>query len=150
MLSRIYWSAATWTGIGMVSGLYYRELTRARAFDGRTQLAVVHTHTLVLGTVMLLAVLALAVSRLLAERDLGRFLLVWNIGLALTAGGLLVKGTLQVLGSAIADSPAIAGVSGLGHMTLSGALVLLFMALRPLVRADQTAGETARPESVSA
>ncbi|SOD85067.1 DUF2871 family protein [Streptomyces sp. Ag109_G2-15] len=32
--------------VGLVSGLYYRELTKAKDFEGDTQLAVVHTHVL--------------------------------------------------------------------------------------------------------
>lgn len=59
---------------------------------------------------------------------------VWQAGLVLTTGGMLVKGSLQVLGREVANSPAIAGVSGLGHMTLTAAFVLLFLALTRAVR----------------
>ena len=34
--------------IGLLSGFYYRELTKAHHFTGDTQLALVHTHTLIL------------------------------------------------------------------------------------------------------
>ncbi len=54
------------------------------------------------------------------------------------AGGLLVKGCLQVLGHASANSPAIAGVSGLGHMLLTAAFILLFIGLGRVVRAAAT------------
>jgi hypothetical protein len=42
---------------------------------------------------------------------------------------------LQVLKNPTADSPAIAGVSGLGHMILTAAFVLIFVGLAPAVRA---------------
>lgn len=51
--------AAGWTAVGLASGLVYRELTRSTGFSGFTQLAVVHTHTLVLGTVVGLLLLVL-------------------------------------------------------------------------------------------
>lgn len=93
--------------------------------------AVVHTHTLVLGTVLLLLLLLglNAVLRLDLDRRFRWGILTWNIGLTLTAGGMLVKGVLQVLQNTSADSPAIAGVSGLGHIVLTLAFVLIFLAI---------------------
>ena len=65
------WSAG-WTVVGLASGLAYRELTRSTGFSGFTQLAVVHTHTLVLGTVvglLLLAVLGRRIRHTQQESD---------------------------------------------------------------------------------
>ncbi|MGY4960669.1 DUF2871 family protein [Streptomyces sp. 900105245] len=45
--------------VGLVSGLYYRDITEAEDFTGDTQLAVVHTHVLALVTMFFLIVLAL-------------------------------------------------------------------------------------------
>ncbi|WP_327240750.1 MULTISPECIES: DUF2871 family protein [unclassified Streptomyces] len=45
--------------LGVVSGLYHRELTKHNGFDGDTQLSVVHTHLLALGMLAFLIVLAL-------------------------------------------------------------------------------------------
>lgn len=132
----LFRASATWTGIGLASGLFYRELTKFQDFTGRTQLAVVHTHTLVLGTLVLLLVLALNVAlHLDADRRMRWFAWTWTAGLVLTTGGMLVKGILQVLGKEFATSPAIAGVSGLGHMTLTCGFVLLFLILRGRVNA---------------
>ncbi len=130
MFTTLYRSAAAWTGVGLASGLFYRELTKHNAFTGQTQLSVVHTHTLVLGTVILLLLLGLnAMLRLDLDRRFRWGILTWNIGLTLTAGGMLVKGVFQVLQNAAADSPAIAGVSGLGHIVLTLAFVLIFLAI---------------------
>ena len=48
MLRLIYRSAVAWTAVGLVGGLAYREVTKLLEFTRRTQLAVVHTHALVL------------------------------------------------------------------------------------------------------
>lgn len=45
--------------LGLVSGLYYRELTKLNAFTGDSQLGLVHGHLLALGVLFFLIVLAL-------------------------------------------------------------------------------------------
>jgi len=137
MIKRLFTAAAVWTTLGLASGLFYREFTRQRDFSGFTQLSVAHTHALALGTTILLVVLAVTkVFRLDADRRLRWFLLFWNVGLGLTFTMMLMKGSLQVLGAAFADSPMIAGISGLGHITLTGSFVLFFLILRPALKAD--------------
>lgn len=132
--------AAAWTAVGLAGGLGYRELTRTTGFTGTTQLAVVHTHALVLGAVLGLILLALQrLYTLSADRRFTWFLLLWNIGLALTATGLAVKGTLQVLGSAAADSPGLAGLSGMGHILLAVAFALVFLVLGRRIRQEPDA-----------
>lgn len=138
MLTPLFRSAVVWTVVGLVGGLVYREVTKAADFVGATQLAVVHTHALTLGTVFLLGVLALERLFDLSALKRGRwFLPIWNIGLVLTVAMQGVKGYLQVHHAAVADSPALAGVSGLGHMTLTAGFILLLLALRTRLRAVQ-------------
>ena len=137
MIKKLFTSAAIWTTLGLASGLFYREFTRQRDFTGFTQLSVAHTHALALGTIILLVVLALTkVFALDADRRMRWFLLFWNAGLALTFTMMLVKGSLQVLGATFADSPMIAGISGLGHMILTGSFVLFFLIQRRALKAD--------------
>ena len=127
--------AAGWTVLGLASGLAYRELTRSADFTGFTQLSVVHTHTLVLGTLLGLGLLALQrLYSLSLDRRFTWFIWIWNVGLVLTAGGLTTKGTLQVIGSPIAESPALAGVSGMGHILLTVGFLLLFLMLGRRIR----------------
>lgn len=139
-LVSIFTSAAAWTALGLGSGLFYREFTRQNGFKGFTQLAVGHTHALALGTMVLLTVLALAKVFALEARGTGRFLAVYNVGLALTFGMLNFKGVLQVLGNPLADSPALAGISGLGHMILTGAFAYFFVLLYRAVRSADDEG----------
>lgn len=150
MINKLFTSAAVWTGLGLASGLFYREFTRQTEFTGVTQLSVAHTHALALGTTILLVVLALAkVFALGADRRLGLFLGLWNGGLALTFTMMLVKGSLQVLDHPLATSKMLAGISGLGHMILTGAFVLFFVILGRAVKTD-AAAPAAQPVRTSA
>jgi nitric oxide reductase large subunit len=79
----------------------------------------------------------LALQRLYSlslDRRLTWFVWIWNIGLVLTAGGLTTKGTLQVIASPIVESPALAGVSGMGHIMVSVGFLLVFLILKRGIR----------------
>ncbi|WP_432558047.1 DUF2871 domain-containing protein [Granulicoccus sp. GXG6511] len=144
MRTALFRSAAIWTAVGLASGLFYREFTKFNDVAGGTQLAVVHTHTLTLGTMMMLLWLALVAQfhRAATDRLFRIGFWLWQAGLALTTAGLLVKGSLQVLDHGMQNSPMIAGFSGLGHMTLTAAFILFFLGLR---RALKSADGTATP-----
>ena len=58
-MRRLLYAFLVYMIIGLVSGFYYRELTKAHDFTGDTQLALVHTHTLILGMFMFLLLLPL-------------------------------------------------------------------------------------------
>lgn len=140
MSKKIYVALVTWVTVGLLAGLFYREFTKYQGFTGWTQLKVAHTHFLALGVLALLAVLALEkLYRLSGSRAFGWFFVTWNAGLALTGTMMLVKGTMQVLGNPAADHAAIAGISGLGHITLTVAFVCLLVALKKRVWADEQA-----------
>ncbi|NUR87959.1 MAG: DUF2871 domain-containing protein, partial [Nonomuraea sp.] len=115
--------------VGVVTGLYYREITKLNDFTGDTQLGVVHTHLLALGMLFFLIVLAL--EKLFTLSAAGKlftwFFWVYNGGLALTVLMMLIHGTQTVLGAS--TSAAISGIAGLGHIVLTAGLVLLFITL---------------------
>lgn len=141
MTKRLYWATVTYVTLGLASGLFYREFTKLNGVDGGTQLRGVHTHFLVLGVVTMLALIALEkLFQLSQEKTFRWFFVVYNAGLLLTGTMMIVKGSLQVLGNAFATSPMIAGFSGLGHMTLTAAFILLLIALKKRIWAlDATA-----------
>lgn len=141
MLTILVRAAAFWTAVGLASGLFYREMTKHYGLANSeqlagTQLAVVHTHVLTLGTLALLVLLALAghFRTLEADRAFRWGVWVWQAGLLLTTAGMLVIGSLQVSGRSGFNSPALAGLSGMGHILLTLALVLIFLALLRAVR----------------
>ncbi|MFZ2502527.1 MAG: DUF2871 family protein [Nocardioides sp.] len=141
MQTLLFRLAATWTILGLASGLGYRELTRSHDFDGRTQLAVAHTHALVLGTVMMLVLLVLdRVYDLASERGAVAGVWIYNAGVLVTVTMLVVNGSRQVLGTEEVPA-ALAGISGTGHMTISLGLILLFLALGGAVRREATGSD---------
>lgn len=135
---RLFYTAFAFGITGVLSGLYYRELTKSHDFFDRSasQLPLVHTHLLVLGFIFLLIVLALEkIFRIssAAPRAYEWFYWTWTVGVAVTGGMMLVSGTMVVLGTD-ASSAALAGIAGLGHIALTVALVLFFVALRAAVK----------------
>ena len=149
-MMRMLYTAFAFGATGVLSGLYYRELTKGHGFLDRSasQLPLVHTHLLVLGFVFLLIVMALEKVFGISEatpRAFSWFYWLWTAGVALTGGMMLVNGTLVVVGAG-SGSAALAGIAGLGHIALTAAVVLLFVAMRAAVKWHVAAGarETAR------
>ncbi|HEY3506486.1 MAG TPA: DUF2871 domain-containing protein [Actinocatenispora sp.] len=123
-----YYAAHTYMIVGVVSGLFYREFTKANHFTGDTQLAVVHTHLLTLGMLGFLIVLALdRPFHLSGTRLFTGFFWFYNAGIAVTVGMMGVHGCLTVLGDHVPE--AVPLVAGLGHVLLTVGLVLLFVHL---------------------
>ncbi|WP_370894254.1 DUF2871 domain-containing protein [Janibacter sp. GXQ6167] len=146
MLKTIYRAAVAWTAVGLIGGLFYREFTKAQGVDGGTQLALLHTHALTLGTMTMLILLALVATLRIDEfKNFTAGFWTYTAGAALTSIMLTVKGSLQVLGSAAADSPAIAGISGLGHITITLGLILLLMAIGAAVKQASAGSATSAP-----
>jgi hypothetical protein len=132
---RLFNAAATYTGLGLAAGVYYRELTKAKSFTATTQLAFVHTHFLALGTLFFLIVLALEkLFTVSASHWYPLFFVTYQVGLVITASMFLVHGTLTVFGKNA--GPAISGIAGLGHIGLAAGLLLFFLALRERVLAS--------------
>lgn len=136
--------------VGVASGLFYREFTKANDFpEGAfTQLGLAHTHLLTLGFIVLLLVLLLEKSFVLSARRrlFAWFFGVYNAGVILTSSMLIVHGMLTVVGQE--SSAMIAGMAGLGHMLLTAGMVLLFVLLRsriPRVCAEPAAAPLTAP-----
>ena len=127
-MRKIYVAAHVYMILGLISGLYYRELTKAKDFTGDSQLGVVHTHILALGMLFFLIVLALEKLFTLTDGKLfTAFFWVYNAGLALTVGMMLLRGTMTVLGHQ--PGAALDGISGLGHVTITLGLIFFFINL---------------------
>ncbi len=140
-------SAFGYAVAGLASGLYYRELTKAQDFDGPTQLSIVHTHLLVLGVLFLLIVAIFERLFVLSTSPLYRwFTVTFHAGLLLTVAMQLVHGTMQVFDKDA--SAAISGIAGIGHVLLTVAFVVFFLALRTAVASEP--GRTSASENVSA
>lgn len=125
-------SALLYAILAMAGGVFYREFTKMSGFTAPTTLSVVHTHYFLLGMVFFLLLAALEKSLSFTEAKTGRILIVYHIGLNLTAVMLLVRGVTQVLGTALsrgADA-VISGMAGIGHLLLGVSLILLLVQIK--------------------
>lgn len=129
-MRRILYTFLTYTIIGLLSGVYYRELTKAFEFTGKTQLAIVHTHILMLGMFMFLILLVFEKLFSISKYYLFNwFYYVYNISVIVTIGMMVTKGTFQVLGKSFSPE-AFAGFAGIGHTGMLAGLLLLFFLIR--------------------
>lgn len=130
-LKGLFWAAVIYMALGLITGLYYREITKANDFSPNdfTQLSTLHTHFFALGMLVMLIVLVLErLFTLSAHRKLfASFMWLYNGGLVLTTIMMLVHGTIVVGGGE--GNAMIAGIAGLGHMFLTAGLIVLFVAL---------------------
>lgn len=132
-MRRLLYSFLFYMIIGLLSGFYYRELTKAHHFTGDTQLALVHTHTLILGMFMFLLLLPLEkVFKLSSYYLFNWFFIVYHLGVIMTIGMMTYKGTLQVIGAKYSPE-ALAGFAGIGHTGMLAGLLLLFFLLRQAI-----------------
>lgn len=123
-----FYAAAVYTLLGLGAGLFYREYTKAHDFTGESQLSVLHTHLLALGTLFFLIVLALDKAFAISgSKMFGWFFWVYNGGLLLTIVMMVVHGVRTVGGAG--ESPALDGISGLGHITITLGLIFFFVNL---------------------
>lgn len=121
--------------IGLIGGVYFREMTRFNDFEGWTQLSVIHTHTLILGMFFFLIVLLLEKNfNLTRHKNFKKFYMFYNMGLGVTLLMMLIHGTMTVLG--IESSAAISGIAGLGHIILTIGLGFFFQVLLQSIKQD--------------
>ena len=125
-------AAVVYTALALAGGVFYREFTKFQGFTGETALSVVHTHYFLLGMMVFLLLALLERSFSFTTRAVRRGLIVYHIGLNLTAGMLVVRGVLQVLGTELSSGldASISGVAGIGHLLLGGSLLLVLLQLR--------------------
>lgn len=124
----LFVAACAYLALGLGAGLAYRELTKHAGLpDGQPlQLGVLHTHLLTLG--FLASLLFLVLDRVvhIGERKLFPvFFWVYNAGLLLASAMMAVHGILALDGPV--DSPAIAGMAGMGHIILTIGLIVLMV-----------------------
>ncbi len=81
----------------IAGGVFYREFTKFNGFTAKTTLSVVHTHYFLLGMVFFLLLLLLEKSFSFTGAKTRRVLIVYHIGLNLTAVMFVIRGVTQVL-----------------------------------------------------
>ena len=122
--------------LAMAGGVFYREFTKFNGFTAKTTLSVVHAHYFLLGMVFFLLLLLLEKNFSFTGPKTGRVLVLYHVGLNLTAVMLVVRGVVQVLGTPLSTgmSAAISGMAGIGHILLGVSLVLLLVQIRRSIK----------------
>jgi len=133
-MRRTFHAAHIYMIVGVISGLYYREITKINDFTGDTQLSVVHTHLLALGMLVFLIVLGLdKLFGLSGTKGFNAFFWFYNVGMVITVGSMTFRGTQTVLGNEIPE--IFAHLSGGGHIILTIGLIIFFTVLGKRVKA---------------
>ena len=125
--------------LAMVGGVFYREFTKFHGFAAKTTLSVVHTHYFLMGMVFFLLLLVLEKNFSFTGPKTGQMLVLYHVGLNLTAVMFVVRGVIQVLGPTLSPGmdAAISGVAGIGHILLGVSLVLLLLQIKGSVTSAQ-------------
>ncbi len=124
-----------YAAVGLGCGVFYREFTKYHDFSGHTVLAAAHVHLLALGTLLFLILALFALhTDLLEQAPFRRFLILYQIALPATVVLLMVRGVFEVLGTELtrALDASISGLSGIAHILMTMAFVLLFLSMRRL------------------
>ena len=124
--------ALSYAVIAMIFGVFYREFTKFNNFTTQTTLSVVHTHYFLLGMVFFLILLLLEKNFSFTNPKTQKILIIYQIGLNLTAVMLVVRGITQVLGTTLSTGiqASISGIAGIGHILLGISMVLLLIQIR--------------------
>lgn len=129
-MRKLYTAAAVYLGLGLISGVFYREFTRALVATEQTQLNTLHTHLLVLGTFFFLIALALdRVFGISAIKGFDGWFILHNVGLVWTIGFMVANGVVHVVSGSGAWGAMYSGLAGLGHIILTVSFVWFFMLL---------------------
>lgn len=125
-MKKYYYISFTYLILGLIAGVFYRELTRASNFTGETVLRGVHTHILVLGFVFFLVVLLLEKNFELSKlKSIKAWLITYQVAFVAVIATMVVRGVAEVKGFDVAGLSHMAGVS---H-TLLGIALIWFMVL---------------------
>ncbi len=123
-------AALSYAIVGMVAGVFYRELTKFSGYGGTTRLSLMHGHYLSLGLFFFLFLLILeklfAWSALKGTKTV---VLCYHIGLNITGLGFLLRGLSEVAGMEMtkALNASIAGISGIGHIAVAVSMVMILL-----------------------
>ena len=126
-MKKYYYASFIYLVLGLIAGVFYRELTKAAGFTGDTVLRGVHTHLLVLGCLFFLIVLGLEKSFGLAQfKGMKAWFITYQVALITVIATMVVRGMAEVKGFEVAG---LSHMAGLTHALLGIALVWFMILL---------------------
>ncbi len=132
MVKRCANLALAYAVVAMIFGVFYREFTKVSHFTGQTNLSLLHTHYFVLGMFFFLALMVAEKVFSFSDRNTGKLLIVYQLGLNITGVGFLLRGLVQVWGKALSRGldASISGIAGIGHILTGACILLLLLKIR--------------------
>ncbi|MGH1284832.1 DUF2871 domain-containing protein [Bacillus toyonensis] len=131
-MKKLYNAAFIYLIIGLLSGVFAREYTKAQGINGSTMLQLVHTHVLVLGFIFFLVAFALVkVFQMQETKSFRAWFVVYNTGLIVTIVTMVCRGLLQVNGT---DFNGLSHMAGLGHAIISIGFVWFMILLKKSIK----------------
>lgn len=129
-------SALIYTVVGLSSGVFYREFTKIMDYTERTRLSLLHGHYISLGLFFFLFLLVLEKQFSWSQRPKTKgFVTLYHVGLNISGVGFLIRGVTEVLGTEMSSTldASISGISGIGHIALAVALVMILLRIKKAV-----------------
>lgn len=133
MTKRYASTALIYAIAAMIFGVFYREFTKFQGFTGKTTLSVMHTHYFLLGMIFFLLLMVLEKNfHLSAQKNVGKVVIAYQIGLNITGLGLFVRGITQALGTVLTRGldASISGISGIGHIITGVSMILILVKIK--------------------
>lgn len=136
-MKKLFNSAFIYLLAALATGILWREVTKTLDISEPTALGTVHTHLFSLGFMMFLLFILLEKNFHVSEAPKYKwFYILYHIGVVLTAVFMLVRGMTSILvinGTMEMTNgldSAISGMSGMGHIILSVALIIYMFLLK--------------------
>ena len=98
-------------------------------YSAWTTLSVVHTHYLILGMMFFLILGLVEMNVHFVDEKVNKYLVVYHIGLNLTAIMMVVRGIVQVTHMHVV-SAVISDIAGIGHILLGVSLILILIQIK--------------------
>lgn len=132
MIKRYANMALTYAIAAMIFGVFYREFTKFSGFSGQTTLSVIHTHYFLLGMFFSLLLMLIEKALSFSDQNTEKILIVYQIGLNITALGFLMRGLTQVWETELSKglNASISGIAGIGHILTGICLILLLLKIK--------------------
>ena len=126
-------TAIVYAVIAMVCGVFFREFTKYRAFEGNTNLSLMHAHYFMLGMLFFLVLMLLEKNfGFSSQKSVGLLSVTYQIGLNITGIGFFMRGLIQVLQSEVSRGldASISGIAGIGHIIMGISLVIMLFKIK--------------------
>lgn len=126
-------TAIVYAVIAMVCGVFFREFTKYRAFEGNTSLSLMHAHYFMLGMLFFLVLMLLEKNfRFSSQKSVGALSVTYQIGLNITGTAFFMRGLTQVLQNEVSRGldASISGIAGIGHIIMGVSLVILLFKIK--------------------